>query len=215
MGFATRAPAATRDRPWTPWHPSATAVLFPAEAWAKVPAETSFGVVAVEGELRATFTGVAEHPFGCDALPRQMAAFHTDVPLAEQVVWILPPGVSGAAAVPVVQTQADTGKVSWRVGPLEVIVRATGPHAGSFTVFHGDDAVHERTWEQPEVEGLALTLSEPSPGVPTPVAAFQLDSETLVTVVLTPGLEDLGFEIMLWREALVVEGSASLYTCAY
>ncbi len=201
--------------PWTPRHPTAGAVILSAEGWSGLASGTELRIVSVEGERLATFAGVAPQPFGCDGVPNAMAEFTVAAPLAEQLVWLLPPGKEGASSVPVELTESDAKHGTWRIGPLEAIVSVTADHAGTFTVFHGEEPVHERTWEQPPAEGLPLSTTEPSPGVPRPIAAFQLAADTLIFVTLAPSLEGMNYDVFLWREALALEGSAYVYTCAY
>ncbi len=219
LGFTVR-PAEQRAFGWTPAHPSASVVIFDADAWSGTVEEgTRFRLVSQEGDLPLILSQVSENPHGCDGTPNVMAAFRTPRDLAEQAVWILPEGHQGAAAVAVTAGASTKRQRSYAVGPLALTVQLDGKRAGRLEVKRGSELLRTQPFEKPDMAGadkspLDLTR-DLEIGVPYPAAAFRVDPALTIVVLRTLSYEGVSFEVLALRDTLESAGIQYVYLCAF
>ena len=219
LGFTVR-PAEQRAFGWTPAHPSASVVIFDADAWSgTVEAGARFRLVSQEGDLPLTLSEVSEIPHGCDGTPNLMAAFRTPQDLAEQAVWILPEGHQGAAAIAVTAGASSKRKRGYAVGPLALTVQLDGKRAGRLEVKRGSEVLRTQPFEKPDMAGADRALLDLTRdleiGVPYPAAAFRIDPALTIIVLRTLSYEGVSFEVLALRDTLESAGTQYIYLCAF
>jgi hypothetical protein len=223
LGFAVQ-PEDHRTRFWTPAHPDASAVILDADAWSETVEEGArFRLVAREGNLPLTLSGVSQIPYGCDRNHRTMAAFRTPHELAEQLVWILPEGTPGghetAAVVPVTAGPKSKRKRSFTVGPLAITLRLDGKHKGRIEARQAGAVLLAQPFEKHEMQGAdmdPLDLTQDLEiGVPYPEAAFRIDPSLTLVVLRRMGYEGVSFDVLALRDELQSAGTVDVYLCAF
>lgn len=220
LGWVTTADRDAAKLAWTVPAPGGQVVILDAEDWGSKPKPgRALRVLAREGSVPVKFTGVSTVQIGCDGgQPVQVAVFSADeAELAEQAVWILPGG-EAASAMPVQRGELSAKRAEWTVGPLLVKLRADDGGAGRLEVFRDADVLIDRGWQVPQDYGLPepdFTTELGMPGIPVPIAGFQLDAESAALVFEVRSMEGVHWEVFALRAGgMVLASDTYTYLCA-
>lgn len=220
LGWSTMADRDAAKLAWSAPVDGGQIVVLEAEDWATKPKPgRALRVLTRDGNLEVKFTGTATANIGCDSgQPVQVAVFSAgDAQIPEQAVWILPSGET-AEAMPLAKGQLDAKRASWTLGPLTIKLRAEDAGKGRLEVFREGDTLLDREWQIPQDYGFPptnFTEELGMPGVPVPVAGFQIDRETAVVVFEVRSMEGVHWEVFALRTGgMALAGDAYLYLCA-
>lgn len=139
--------------------------------------------------------------------------------------WVLPPSAPASwspAALDLRSTHADPARHSYVAGPLSIEVTRISDATGRLQILRDGQPVHDASFERPDMDGYApppLDVSEQSPGVPEPIAAWSIaPAGPFLVVILQPGMEGVTLQPMLVEARgtrMLEDMSIYLYRCAF
>ncbi|MCB9558956.1 MAG: hypothetical protein H6708_00950 [Kofleriaceae bacterium] len=230
VGWLGLATAETRadGLPW--WVPvDAHPVVIPSGA-SPTPAPTPGAAVRVLPARGDAVTGrvgdATSIRYGCDGgFPVDVVPVEGVARVAPGAAWVvpaeLPAGWQPTALAIADEPGATAARRAWTIGPLVVeATRADATHA-TFEIRGGDRRIGSIPGETYEMEGAdeaAIDLTGVDPGVPQPVAAYQVAPDgPIVLIMLTTGYEGWGADAYLVGDGLAPLPSlgVGLYYCAF
>lgn len=240
LGFATVPANGIHRYPWSPSHRDGQVVIF-SEDWTNVKpgkrlVAISPGIKSSAIKQDVTFLRSSKELYGCDGVPTTMASFSSQNSLPEGAVWVLPPAAAAnATAVPVLEQSLDQVPTNllppsqrqrgsaraWKVGSGTILLQKQGKYKVKLTLAMNNRVVYTQQAEKyafgDQGNLKPVNVSQPEPGIPQALGAFQLQAgQPPVIVLWVPGYEGNSFDI------LVPEGNSvkrfqteGIYFCAY
>ncbi len=231
LGFATVVGKKPSRFSWSPRHPKAQVVIPDQEQfWLKSSVGTKLIAIDSAGSTGVNFLGFSEQRYGCEGNTMGMAGFSGSRTLREGPVWLLP-GDSAARVFAVPVTEKPTGKPqslvrTWSIGSYNLTLRKTAAYAVSLDTAFGNRTLLS---EPLKVLDMAGAENQPvnlpklfapnslQPGIPRPIAAFQMGFGAPLAIILwIPGFEGNDFQLLLAESTQARRiDAAYFYSCAF
>lgn len=228
LGWLGFAPIANHADAATWWLPVGTMA-------AVVPASHDVArgrsLTAIDGLGRAAIVraaaGTTAIEYGCDGnrLDAVTLATADAKPFAPGVVWVLPPSPPDAwapQAIAIRSIEAHPTRRRYVIGPIALDLSRSDANHATLAIAWNGRVVHRVAIERAQMDGsdpTPIDLAEGGPGVPEPVAAWQIAKQgPILLVVLVPSYEGVHVSaILVERDAgrAVPELGWYLYRCAF
>jgi hypothetical protein len=231
LGFATVVGKKPTRFTWSPRHPKAQIVIPDQEQfWLKSSAGAKLIAIDSAGSTNMSFLNFSEQRYGCEGNTMGMAGFSGTRTFQEGPVWLLP-GDSTARVFSVPITEKSTGKPqasvrSWKIGSYNLTLRKTDTYAvkldttfGSRTLLSEPLRVFDIAGAENQPVNLPKLFAPGSlqPGIPRPIAAFQMGFGAPLAIILwIPGFEGNDFQLLLAESTQAHRiDAAYFYSCAF
>jgi hypothetical protein len=161
-------------------------------------------------------------PYGCDN--NQLGVRPLSGPrIAPGPAWILPPSSSWRPTpLAITRTRSDPTRRAHAAGPLAFDLVRRGNARAALVITRESAPVFESVFERGEMDGAPtspIDLTEQTPGMPEPVAAWGLSpSGPELVVLLVPGFEGVALQTYLVEQAStrrIEDMELYLYQCAF
>lgn len=139
--------------------------------------------------------------------------------------WVLPPTAPPSwtpAAISIASTHADPTHHSYIAGALTFELTRTSATRGRLQIFRDGRALHDASFERPEMDGAdpaPIDLGEGGPGIPRPIAVWSIaPAGPFLVVMLHPGFEGVTLDAVLVEDTgtrALENMSMYLYSCAF
>ena len=179
--------------PGIDWIPQTeAAALAPVEG---IDPKATFRAIDSRGgtaELRDATIAKVKH--GCDDNELELTLFRGGK-LAPGAVWLVPAGTAWTpTAIPVVRPAASAASARYAIGPVSITATRTGDATGTLAFTWRGKPVFERPIQRGDMAGApkdAIDLDAGGPGVPQPIAAWQVGGErgSMLVVFREPSYE--------------------------
>jgi len=185
----------------------------------------SVDAIATTGGIEHFTTGPhGEVPYGCDGNALEVTTF-TGPRLTAGAVWLLPPTRPPSwqpAALPILSRTSAAAQRTYAIGPLTLELARTADRRGTLTLRRDGKTIHTAPFERHLMEGAGpspIDLAEGGPGIPEPIAAWEIAAAGPILLVLTqPGYEGTTLRPLLVEQtsARAIEAMEMyLYSCAF
>jgi hypothetical protein len=231
LGFATVTGKKPPHFTWSPRYPKAQVVIPDQEQfWLKSSVGTKLIAIDSAGSTGVKYVGFSEQRYGCEGNTMGMAGFRGSRTFREGPVWLLP-GDSAARVFAVPVTEKPTGKPqssarTWSIGSYNLTLRKTAAYAVSLDTAFGNRTLLS---EPLKVMDMAGAENQPvnlpklfvpnslQPGIPRPIAAFQMGFGAPLAIILwIPGFEGNDFQLLLAESTQARRiDAAYFYSCAF
>lgn len=215
LALAPAAPGSTADD----WLPVATAAVV--APGASVPAGTSVTAIGRGAPVRLTAGAATKIGYGCDGNQLDVLPF-TGAHVDPGVVWLLPAAATWTPTALAITASRSSAAATYTIGPIVVALARTKPMEGTLLISRGDTNVLATHFTKSQMDGAPNTpadLAADDPGVPRPVAAWELAPRgPILLVLLQPGYEGVTLQPVLVEAAGtrdLADMTLYLYRCAF
>jgi len=224
LAFATARPDDATVPDWLPRTPQPGLIL-PTPPAPFAPAVELRAIPSTGAAIGARAGAPGTIPYGCDNGTLEIITIAPDAAVASGVTWLLPTPLPAGWQPRGVEVRAGDATANARTfvaGALTISLARVDPDRARLAIATGGRTISSSVFVRTpygDPDPAPLDLRSWEPGIPSPVAAYEVaPGGPTILVLATPGLEGLNLSALLVTPdggGVVPELTAYLYQCAF